>query len=420
MSEELTGNVLVAQSGGPTAVINASLAGVVTEALNFPDQIEEIYGGRSGILGILNEDFIDLAEESQQVIRGLRYTPSSALGTCRHKVTTQAEYERILKVFEAHNIRFFFYIGGNDSQDTANKIAALAAERGYELRVIGIPKTIDNDLPTTDHCPGYGSVIKYVATTVKEIALDNAAMGRHNFVSIVEVMGRNAGWITAGATLAKRRNEMGDAPHLILLPEVRFNAEYFVAKVQEVLQKNPFCLVVVGEGLVDQDGNYVAASGSQDSFGHNALGGVGEYLRNLVESSLSGVTARACKLGIAQRAAAHVASQTDNDEAFQCGVAAVRAAIDGQSAKMVTLVRGESDQYSVETGLVELSEVANHIKPFPINWINEDQVSLSYQFTKYASPFILGEVQVPYENGTPKYVSLAGKTIARKLPHFEG
>lgn len=419
MSEELTGNVLVAQSGGPTAVINASLAGVVTEALNH-GCIEEIYGGLNGIQGILNEELIDLAEESQQAIRGLRYTPASALGSCRHKVTSQEEYERVLQVFQAHNIRYFFYIGGNDSQDTASKISKLAQERGYGLRVIGIPKTVDNDLPITDHCPGYGSVIKYIATTVKEIALDNESMGKHDFVSIVEVMGRNAGWITAGASLAKRRNEVDDPPHLILMPEVRFDPQVFVARVQEVLRKSPYCMVVVGEGLTDQDGNYLAAGGSQDSFGHSALGGVGEYLRDLVEQHLGGVKARSCKLGIAQRAAAHCASQTDNDEAFLAGSAAVKAAIGGETDKMVTLIRTESDFYGCETGLANLDDVANAEKPFPTQWINEDGVSINFQFFKYANPLIQGEVQVPYENGTPKYMTFTGDRVAKELPNYQG
>ncbi|WP_309387091.1 6-phosphofructokinase [Cerasicoccus frondis] len=420
MSEELTGNVLVAQSGGPTAVINASLAGVVTEALNH-GCIEEIYGGLNGIQGILNEELIDLAEESQQAIRGLRYTPASALGSCRYKITNAEDYERVLQVFQAHNIRYFFYIGGNDSQDTANKISKLAKEKGYALRVIGIPKTVDNDLPMTDHCPGYGSVIKYIATTVKEIALDNEAMGKHDFVSIVEVMGRNAGWITAGASLAKRRNEVDDPPHLILMPEVRFNPEAFIARVQEVLRKSPYCMVVVGEGLTDQDGNYVAAGSGTDSFGHSTLGGVGEYLRELVEQNLSKVRARSLKLGYAQRAAGHCASQADNDEAFLAGAAAVKAAVEqGVTDKMVTLVRTESDFYGCETGLANLDDVANAEKPFPVQWINEDGVSINFQFFKYANPLIQGEVQVPYENGTPKYMSFTGNRVAKELPNFKG
>ncbi|MBT61703.1 MAG: 6-phosphofructokinase [Puniceicoccaceae bacterium] len=414
MSEQLEGNCLVAQSGGPTSVINASLSGVVAEALNH-ECIEEIYGGLNGVLGILNEQLIDLAAESQQNIRGLRYTPGAALGTCRYKLKRQADFDRVLEVFEAHNIRYFFYAGGNDSQDTADKISKLAQERGYALRVIGVPKTIDNDLVTTDHTPGYGSVIKYIATTVKEIAADNAAMGQHDLVQIIEVMGRSAGWIAAGAALAKRRDEPNAAPHLIYLPEVAFSPEKFISDVQHVLQKEKYCVVVVGEGLVDADGNYVSTdSAGADDFGHSQLGGAGEYLRALAEESLQ-VKARSVKLGMAQRAAVHCSSQADNDEAYLAGQAAVEAAINGETDKMVTLVRGEGDSYSCETGLADLSEIANGVKKLPESWINEDGVSMNYNFYKYALPLIQGEVQVPYENGVPALIKLKMEKVDRKL-----
>ena len=417
MANELEGNCLVAQSGGPTSVINASLAGVVSEALNY-ECIEEIYGGLNGVMGILDEQLIDLAAESQQTIRGLRYTPGAALGTCRYKLKLQSDFDRVLEVFEAHNIRYFFYAGGNDSQDTANKISKLAQERGYELRVIGIPKTIDNDLVTTDHTPGYGSVIKYIASTVKEIACDNAAMGQHNLVQIVEVMGRSAGWIAAGAALAKYRDQPNAAPHLIYLPEVAFSPEKFIADVQHVLQKEKYCVVVVGEGLVDADGNHISTDGSSsDAFGHSQLGGVGDYLRALAEESLQ-VKARSVKLGMAQRAAVHCSSQTDNDEAFLAGKAAVQAAINGETDKMVTLLRGEGDNYSCETGLADLAEIANGVKKLPQDWINEDGVSMSYNFYKYALPLIQGEVQVPFENGVPALVQLKRVKAARKLGAF--
>jgi 6-phosphofructokinase 1 len=417
MAKELEGNCLVAQSGGPTSVINASLAGVVSEALNY-ECIEEIYGGLNGVMGILDEQLIDLAAESQQTIRGLRYTPGAALGTCRYKLKLQSDFDRVLEVFEAHNIRYFFYAGGNDSQDTANKISKLAQERGYELRVIGIPKTIDNDLVTTDHTPGYGSVIKYIASTVKEIACDNAAMGQHNLVQIVEVMGRSAGWIAAGAALAKYRDQPNAAPHLIYLPEVAFSPEKFIADVQHVLQKEKYCVVVVGEGLVDADGNHISTDGSSsDAFGHSQLGGVGDYLRALAEESLQ-VQARSVKLGMAQRAAVHCSSQTDNDEAFLVGKAAVQAAINGETDKMVTLLRGEGDNYSCETGLADLAEIANGVKKLPQDWINEDGVSMSYNFYKYALPLIQGEVQVPFENGVPALVQLKRVKTARKLGAF--
>jgi len=417
MAEELIGNCLVAQSGGPTAVINASVAGVISEALN-QECIEEIYGGMNGVLGILKEDLIDLAEESQQNIRGLRYTPASALGTCRFKLKRDQEYERILEVFEAHNIRYFFYCGGNDSQDTADKISKLAQSKGYTLRVIGVPKTIDNDLVTTDHCPGYGSVVKYLCTVVKESALDHEAMGQHDLVSIIEVMGRNAGWIAAGTTLAKSKENPNDAPHLIYLPELPFSQDRFVEDVQNVLKKNRYCMVVVGEGLVDKDGNYVANSASgQDAFGHQQLGGVGDYLANFIEQNLA-VKARSCKLGIGQRAAAQCSSQTDNDEAFMAGQAAVQAAMAGETDKMVILVRGEGETYSCETGLAPLSEIANGVKEIPSDWISEDGVSMTAKFIKYAQPLIMGEVQVPYENGVPAYVRLSKRRVRKVLDPF--
>ncbi len=418
MEDNLIGNVLVAQSGGPTAVINASLAGIITEALNH-DNIEEIYGGLNGVAGILTEDMIDLAAESQQTVRGLRNTPGSALGTCRYKLKKDQDFQRVVEVFKAHNIRYFFYIGGNDSQDTASKIAAAASAQNYEMRIIGVPKTVDNDLVRTDHCPGYGSVVKYLSATIRELAADHEAMGKHNLVSIVEVMGRNAGWIAAGTTIAKRRNQPEDAPHIILLPEVAFDANYFIAQVSECLKKNKFCLVVASEGLVDANGNYVAATDAKDSFGHSQLGGVGEYLQKIVETNLSGVNARSCKLGHAQRAASHCSSLTDANEAFLCGQAAVKAAIDGQSGKMVAMVRTDSDKYGVETTLVDLEEIANGVKHFPENWIAEDRISISYQFNKYILPLIQGEVVVPYENGLPTFARLSKNKIAPMLPSYD-
>jgi 6-phosphofructokinase 1 len=415
---ELVGNCLVAQSGGPTAVINASVAGVVAEALNH-NCIEEVYGGLNGVLGIINEEFVDLAAESQQQIRALRHTPGAALGTCRYKLKKQQDFDRVLEVFKTHNIRYFFYCGGNDSQDTADKISKLAQAQNYELRVIGIPKTIDNDLSVTDHCPGYGSVVKYVCTTVRELACDNEAMGQNDLVSILEVMGRNAGWIAAGSALAKRRDHPHDPPHLIYLPETPFSAEKFVEDVRRVLKREKYCFVVVGEGLLDKDGNYVATdSTNTDAFGHAQLGGAAEYLKGLVEQQV-GVKARTAKLGIAQRAAAHCSSKTDNDEAFLAGQAAVRAAIAGETDKMVVLVRGDTEHYTCETGLAPLSEIANGVKKLPREWINEDNVSMNFQFFRYALPLIQGEVPVPYDNGLPAFARLEKHRIEKTLPPYE-
>ncbi|MCC5025621.1 MAG: 6-phosphofructokinase [Candidatus Synoicihabitans palmerolidicus] len=418
MAEELEGNVLVGQSGGPTAVINSSIEGVIAEALNH-DCIEEIYGTLNGVLGILNEDFIDLAAESQQTIRGLRSTPGAVLGTCRYKLKQQADFERVLEVFKAHNIRYFFYAGGNDSQDTADKISKLAQEQGYKLRVIGIPKTIDNDLPVTDHCPGYGSVIKHVATTVRQMSCDHEAMGQGDLVSILEVMGRNAGWIAAGASLAKRRDHPHDPPHIILLPEVAFSAEKFIAAVQRTLKREKHCFIVVGEGLIDADGNYVAAAEATDAFGHAQLGGVADFLQSLVEANIPGIKARTAKLGIAQRAAVTNGSQTDADEAYLAGQAAVAAAINGETDKMVTLLRGDADHYTCETGLAPLHDIANGVKKLPKDWINEDVISMNYQFVRYATPLIQGETPVPHENGVPLFSSLSQVRVQRLLGAYE-
>jgi len=414
---ELVGNVLVGQSGGPTSVINASVAGIVAEALNH-ECVEEIYGTLNGVLGILNEDFIDLADESQQQIRALRHTPGAALGTCRYKLKSQQDFERVLEVFKAHNIRYFFYIGGNDSQDTADKISKLAQEQEYELRVIGVPKTIDNDLPATDHCPGYASAIKYIATTVREVACDSESMGQGDLVSIIEVMGRSAGWLAAGASLAKRRDHPHDPPHIILLPEVPLNREKVLEDIKRVLKREKFCSIVVAEGLVDEDGNYFAADAQTDAFGHAQLGGAGDALSDLIEANLPAIKVRVAKPGLMQRAAAHVASQTDADESYLAGQAAVKAAVDGQTDKMVTLLRGEGDNYTCETGLAPLADIANGVKKLPADWINEDGVSMNFQFIRYAQPLIQDEVEVPYENGLPVFARLNKVRVAKQLTPY--
>jgi 6-phosphofructokinase len=415
---ELVGNVLVGQSGGPTSVINASVAGVIAEALNH-ECIEEIYGALNGVLGILQEDLIDLAAESQQQIRALKHTPGAALGTCRYKLKKQQDFERVLEVFKAHNIRYFFYLGGNDSQDTADKISKLAQAQGYELRVIGVPKTIDNDLPITDHTPGYASTIKYLATSVREIACDNEAMGQGDLVSIVEAMGRSAGWIAAGASLAKRRDHPHDPPHLIYLPEIPFDQAKCIEDVKRILKREKFCQIVVAEGLVDADGNYVAADAATDSFGHAQLGGAGDALGEIITANIPGVKVRVAKPGLMQRCAAHSASKTDVDEAFLAGQAAVKAAINGETDKMITLVRGDTEHYSIETGLAPLSDIANGVKKLPREWINEDGVSMNFQFLRYAQPLIQGEVTLPHDNGVPTFARLDKSRVDKTLPGYE-
>jgi 6-phosphofructokinase 1 len=426
--EELVGNLLVAQSGGPTSVINASLAGVIQEAGRH-DCIEEIYGGANGILGILNEELIDINDERARTIDGLKYTPAAALGTCRYKIDFKKKAEkaakdmdRLFQVFEAHNIRYFAYIGGNDSQDTSHKIHEEAVKRNYAMRVIGVPKTIDNDLPHTDNCPGYGSVIKYNATTVIEVGLDVGAMATDDgSCCIIEVMGRSAGWIAAGTVLAKRGNP-ANPPHIILLPELPFEEEKFLAKVKETVEAYKYCIVVVGEGIKNTSGQEVGADKTRlDSFGHPVLAGAAEELKEMVQGKLNTKT-RTVLLGYAQRAAAHCASLTDATNAFACGEAAVRAMISGESGHMVKIVRDAQADGSVKwsTALQPLADIANVEHFIPRDWISEDGYLPNEKFVAYAQPLILGEVKPPVEGGLPKYVVLEKTKAEKKLPPRAG
>ncbi|MBI2929393.1 MAG: 6-phosphofructokinase [Verrucomicrobia bacterium] len=418
---ELVGNVLVAQSGGPTVVINASVAGVIQEAGRSPF-IEEIYGGLNGILGILNEDLIDLGDEKARTIEGLKFTPAAALGTCRYKIDFKKkpeqaakDIERLFEVFQAHNIRYFFYVGGNDSQDTAHKIHEEAAKRNYELRVIGVPKTIDNDLPHTDHCPGFGSVIKYNAATVLEVATDVKSMATDDGACcLIEVMGRGAGWIAAGTVLAKRSPT--DAPHIILLPEIPLNEEAFLAKVRETVEALKYCVVVVGEGLKKADGTEFSADKSRlDNFGHPVLSGAADRLAEIVQGKLNTKT-RTLKLGYAQRCAGHFGSATDLAEAVACGESAVRAAVSGQSGYMVKLVRDGNNPYRWSTALHDLKEIANVEHLVPRDWISEDGFLPNEKLVEYARPLIEGEIKVPTEGGLPKYIALERSPVEKKLP----
>lgn len=419
---ELVGNLLVGQSGGPTAVINASLAGVLQEAGKH-ECIEEIYGGLNGILGILNEELIDINEQKAKTIDGLRYTPAAALGTCRYKIDFKKKPEkaaqdmdRLFEVFKAHNIRFFFYIGGNDSQDTSHKIHLEAVKRGWDMRVIGVPKTIDNDLPHTDSCPGYGSVIKYNAATVMEIGFDVSSMATDDgSCCIVEVMGRAAGWIAAGTVVAKR--EPSDPPHIILLPELPFNEEKFLAKVKETVEAYHYCVVVVGEGLKNEAGEEIGADKSRlDAFGHPVLSGAADALAEIVQGKLDTKT-RTVKLGYAQRAAEHYASATDSNNAYACGVAAVKAAVEGRSGFMVKIVRNANNgSIKWETGLQDLGDIANVEHFIPRDWISEDGFLPNEKFMAYARPLVEGEVKFPIEGGLPKFVSFDKTRIDKVLP----
>jgi 6-phosphofructokinase 1 len=419
---ELVGNLLVAQSGGPTAVINSSLAGVIQEA-GHHDCIEEIYGGANGILGILNEELIDINDEKAKTIEGLKYTPAAALGTCRYKVDFKKKPEkaakdmdRLFEIFQAHNIRYFFYIGGNDSQDTSHKIHEEAVKRGYEMRVMGVPKTIDNDLPFTDSCPGYGSVIKYAGTTVMEVGIDVASMATDDgSCCIIEVMGRSAGWIAAGTVLAKRGNP-ANPPHIILLPEIQYNIDDVLAKVKETVTNYGFCVMVVGEGIRNEKGEEIGADKTRlDSFGHPVLAGAAEKIKEFVQGKLNTKT-RTVLLGYAQRAAEHFASATDSNNAFACGEAAVRAAVGGQSGFMVKIVRTvEGGAIKWSTGLQELGTVANVEHFVPRDWVSDDGFLPNEKFVEYARPLVEGEVKFPLEGGLPKYVTLEKSKVEKKL-----
>lgn len=422
---ELVGNLLVGQSGGPTSAINASIAGVITEAMNHPEQIKEIYGGSHGIYGMLNEDLVDLRQEDPEQIQGLRHTPAAALGTCRYKIDFKKKPEkaaqdmdRLFEVFKAHDIRYFFYAGGNDSQDTSHKIHLEAQKRGWDMRVIGVPKTIDNDLPHTDSCPGYGSAVKYCATTVMEVGLDVASMATDDgSCCIIEVMGRSAGWIAAGTVLAKR-GDKAVAPHIILLPEIQYDVDVFVAEVKKNVDAHGYCVIVAGEGIKNKDGEEIGADKSRlDAFGHPVLAGAAEKLKEFIQEKL-GTKTRTVMLGYAQRAAAHWASLTDTENGYACGQAAVKAAVAGSSGQMVKIVRHKKDDGSIEwsTGLQPLEDIANVEHFIPRDWIDEDGFMPNEKFVEYVKPLVEGDIDTPMLDGLPKYASLAKVKIDKKLP----
>jgi 6-phosphofructokinase 1 len=382
------GNLLVGQSGGPTAVINASLAGVIEEAKKHPE-IGEIYGAVNGVEGILAEELVDLRAEDDRTISLLPDTPSAALGSCRRKLT-DADYDRLLAVLKAHNVRYLCYIGGNDSADTSHRIGRFAAEAGWEMWVVGIPKTVDNDLGFTDHCPGYGSVARFNALAARDAGLDTLALHTVDTVKIIETMGRNSGWITAATALA--REQSGDSPHLIYLPERPFDSDGFLADVKAQVEKGRGCVVAVCEGLRDAEGNVLVSfkhAVGTDSFGHKQLGGVGDHLVTLIAEGL-GIKARFDKAGTIQRVSGLAQSDVDVAEAKMAGAAAVRHACEGVSDKMVTLERVSRDPYRCETGLAPLAEVANAERPMPDEFIAESGNDVTPAFIEYARPLIGG------------------------------
>ena len=412
-------NAFYAQSGGVTAVINATACGVLQTAAEHNDVIGKVLVGANGIVGALNEDLIDASKETKRSIAGLRSTPGGAFGSCRYKLKPYEEdpreYQRLIEVFEAHNIRYFFYNGGGDSQDTANKVSQLGVRLGYPLQCIGVPKTVDNDLPLTDCCPGFGSVAKYVAVSTKEAALDIESMcATSTKVFVLEVMGRHAGWIAAAGALA--RQQLGDAPHIILLPEVPFNQQQFLRRVKTTVAEKGFCVVVVSEGLRFANGKFVGESGAaKDAFGHAQLGGVAPVVANLVTSKL-GYKNHWAVADYLQRAARHIASATDVEQAYALGRAAVKLAVAGKTAVMPTIVRTSDAPYRWKIGEAKLSKVANVERFMPKSFISKDGFDITPKALRYLTPLIAGEDYPQYKNGVPEYVRLKLQRVAKKLP----
>jgi len=411
-------NALYAQSGGVTAVINASAAAVIETARQHPDQIGTVFAGRNGILGILAEDLIDTSHESPATIAALKHTPGGAFGSCRYKLKSLAEhraqYERLIEVFRAHDIGYFFYNGGNDSMDTAHKVSQIGAELGYPVVCVGIPKTVDNDLPVTDCCPGFGSVAKYVAVSIREAGLDVASMAETSTkVFVLEVMGRHAGWITAACGLAAEN--AGDAPQLLLLPEVPLDEAKFLAAVKASVEQNGYCAIAVSEGLRDAGGNYVAASERKDAFGHAQLGGAGQWVAAKVQEVL-GYKVHCAVADYLQRSARHLASLTDLEQAQAVARRAVELALEGRNAVMPAIVRESDEPYRWHVGVAELKDVANVERKLPKEFIRADGFGITEAARRYLAPLIAGEAYPPYRDGLPDYVCLKNIAVPRKLP----
>ena len=410
-------NAFYAQSGGVTAVINASACGVIETARQHADKIGKVYAGRNGIIGALTEDLIDTSQESAADIAALRHTPSGAFGSCRYKLKgideNRAEYERLIEVFKAHGIRYFFYNGGGDSQDTTNKVAILSEQLGYPLTCIGIPKTVDNDLPITDNCPGFGSVAKYVAVSIREAGFDVASVAKTSTkVFVMEVMGRHAGWIAAAGGLAHEND--GDAPHIILFPEITFDQAGFLDKVKHCVDAYGYCAIVVSEGLRNPDGQFVAEAGSKDAFGHAQLGGVAPVIAEMIKQH-HGYKYHWAVADYLQRAARHISSKTDVEQAYALGKAAVEMALADDNAVMPTIVRVSDDPYEWQIGKAALNDVANVEKMMPREYISADGYGITAACRKYLQPLIQGEDYPPYENGLPQYVTLKNRAVAKKL-----
>ena len=412
-------NVLYAQSGGVTAVINATAAGVI-EAGRKSKKIGKIFAAKNGILGALHEELIDTSFESDREIAKLKHTPGGAFGSCRYKLqdpeNNNSEYKRLLDIFVAHNIGHFFYNGGGDSQDTANKIANFTRDMGFPVRCIGIPKTVDNDIPFTDNCPGFGSVAKYIAISTKEAGLDVASMAETSTkVFILEVMGRHAGWIAAASGLAQEKQT--DPPHIILFPEIPFNQKKMISKVRTTVKEEGYCVIVVSEGVQDSKGNFLADAGTKDAFGHKQLGGVAPQIASIINSSL-GYKYHWAVSDYLQRSARHIASQTDLEQAYAVGQAAIELVLKGQNAVMPIIKRKNTKKYSWKIDKVSLSRVANKEKKMPRSFITKDGFGITGSCKKYLNPLIQGEAYPPYRNGIPLTANLKNRLLKKKLGAF--
>ncbi|MDV3239470.1 MAG: 6-phosphofructokinase [Gammaproteobacteria bacterium] len=414
-------NAFYAQSGGVTAVINASACGVIETARKHKDKIGKVYAGRNGIIGALTEDLIDTSKESAAAIKALRHTPSGAFGSCRFKLKSLeqnlAEYERLIEVFKAHNIGYFFYNGGGDSADTCFKVSQLSEKMGYPVQAIHVPKTVDNDLPITDNCPGFGSVAKYIAVSTREASFDVASMAATSTkVFILEVMGRHAGWIAAAGALASTPDT--EIPIVVLFPEVTFDKDKFLAKVDGLVKKFGYCTVVVSEGVKGPDGKFLADQGLRDAFGHAQLGGVAPVVASIIKEGL-GLKYHWGVADYLQRAARHIASKTDVDMAYAMGKAAVEFALKGHNSVMPTVDRISDKPFKWKVGMAPLSKVANVEKMMPKDFITRDGFGITEKCRTYMEPLIKGEDYPPYKNGLPQYVRLKNVAVPKKLGKFD-
>jgi 6-phosphofructokinase 1 len=410
-------NAFYAQSGGVTAVINASACGVIETARRYPNRIGRVYAGRNGILGALSEDMIDTSREPARNIAALRHTPGGAFGSARYKLKgldeSRAEYERLIEVFRAHDIGYFFYNGGGDSADTCFKVSQLSRKMGFPVQAIHVPKTVDNDLPITDNCPGFGSVAKYIAVSTREAALDVASMSRTSTkVFVLEVMGRHAGWIAAAAGLAGQSRD--EAPHLILFPEIPFKKEEFLKRVQQCVDKNDYCVVVVSEGARYDDGRFLADAGTTDAFGHKQLGGVAQEVATMVRDEL-GLKYHYAIADYLQRSARHLGSRVDVDQTYAVGKAAVKMALAGENSVMPAIIRTSDKPYRWKIDAAPLSRVANREKMMPRRFISSDGFGITAACRRYLEPLIRGEDYPPYRNGLPTYVELRNVPVRKRL-----